>query len=163
MADASFDIVIMGEILEHCLHDAAVLYEAKRVLRPNGALIVTAPFWSHNDPTHIRTHSPQSIQRLLNCCGFEIEEYVERPGIPFLWILNYTIFPFALVYYYLCNKSLYVHIIKIVGKVNFVLGRSRLPRRLIGIFGLINWGCTIKAKVGKVYKYKEANIATFIR
>ena len=42
--DGSFDVVIFGEIIEHLLNDPCkVLREIKRVLKPNGSLILTTP------------------------------------------------------------------------------------------------------------------------
>jgi SAM-dependent methyltransferase len=42
--DAEFDVVLFCEIIEHLLmNPAAVLKEIKRVLKPNGALILTTP------------------------------------------------------------------------------------------------------------------------
>lgn len=41
--DASFDTVILGELLEHLTHPTTVISEAHRVLRDNGRLVVTVP------------------------------------------------------------------------------------------------------------------------
>lgn len=42
--DAAFDLVIFAEIIEHLLNDPCnVLREIKRVLKPNGTLILTTP------------------------------------------------------------------------------------------------------------------------
>jgi SAM-dependent methyltransferase len=43
--DASFDLVIASEILEHIPDDRAAIAEAVRVLRPGGRLAVTVPRW----------------------------------------------------------------------------------------------------------------------
>ena len=43
-ADESFDVVIFAEIIEHLLNDPCkVLREIKRVLKPNGTMILTTP------------------------------------------------------------------------------------------------------------------------
>jgi SAM-dependent methyltransferase len=42
-ASASFDVVLLNEVLEHVPDDAAALREAFRMLRPGGALVVFAP------------------------------------------------------------------------------------------------------------------------
>lgn len=43
-ADAGFDLVIFAEIIEHLLNDPCkVLREIKRILKPNGTLILTTP------------------------------------------------------------------------------------------------------------------------
>ncbi len=41
---ARFDAVVLGEVLEHLVEPAAVLDEARRVLRPGGRLILTTPY-----------------------------------------------------------------------------------------------------------------------
>jgi GT2 family glycosyltransferase/2-polyprenyl-3-methyl-5-hydroxy-6-metoxy-1,4-benzoquinol methylase/glycosyltransferase involved in cell wall biosynthesis len=43
LADASFDVVVSFETLEHLRHQNVFLREVKRVLRPNGLLIVSTP------------------------------------------------------------------------------------------------------------------------
>jgi SAM-dependent methyltransferase len=42
-ADAGFDAVVLGEVLEHVADDAAALAEAHRVVRPGGALGLSVP------------------------------------------------------------------------------------------------------------------------
>jgi len=48
-ADASFDVVIASEIIEHVIDVPAFLSEIHRVLSPGGTLIISTP----NVPTHI--------------------------------------------------------------------------------------------------------------
>jgi SAM-dependent methyltransferase len=42
--DASFDGVVLTEVLEHCKNPFAAIKEVQRVLRPNGLALVTSPF-----------------------------------------------------------------------------------------------------------------------
>lgn len=42
-APASFDLVLLNEVLEHVTDDAAALREAFRLLRPGGSLVIFAP------------------------------------------------------------------------------------------------------------------------
>lgn len=44
-ADATFDGVILTEVLEHCVDPPAALREVFRVLKPGGLLLVTSPFF----------------------------------------------------------------------------------------------------------------------
>lgn len=56
-ADASFDAILCTEVLEHVPTPEAALREFARLLRPGGALILTAPFCSltHYAPYHYAT------------------------------------------------------------------------------------------------------------
>ena len=42
--DASFDGVILTEVLEHCTDPVGAVNQARRVLKPGGLLLVTSPF-----------------------------------------------------------------------------------------------------------------------
>jgi spore maturation protein CgeB/SAM-dependent methyltransferase len=63
--DASFDTVVLGEILEHLTHPARVLAEAKRVLREGGRLIITVPYGLNSHHDHKRTYYPASLLDLV--------------------------------------------------------------------------------------------------
>ncbi len=97
---ASFDAVILSEILEHIGDDARGLKEAYRVLKPGGVLAVTVPnanypFWW--DPinrvlegmlnrriqhgplagiwaNHVRLYTPIQLRNAVENAGFEVEE-----------------------------------------------------------------------------------------
>jgi ubiquinone/menaquinone biosynthesis C-methylase UbiE len=51
-ADATFDVVVLNEVIEHVQDDAAALREACRVLAPGGAAIVYAPNRLYPFETH---------------------------------------------------------------------------------------------------------------
>ncbi|MFQ5611538.1 MAG: class I SAM-dependent methyltransferase [Anaerolineae bacterium] len=76
----SFDIVLLPEVLEHLVEDWVALREAFRVLKDDGGLIVTVPFFSDAASYHIRIHSPKSILRLLAVAGFSAERVIYRGG-----------------------------------------------------------------------------------
>ena len=81
--DGSFDVVVIGEVLEHIREPQRLLDEARRVLRPGGMLVGSTPngFRLKNrlrflagrhpepDPTHLHLFSPDDVRALL--VGFE--------------------------------------------------------------------------------------------
>ncbi|KKR25920.1 MAG: Methyltransferase type 11 [Microgenomates group bacterium GW2011_GWC1_39_7] len=54
--DGYFDIVLLMDVIEHIEDDSGVIAEARRVLRPHGIVIITAPafqfLWGSTDVTH---------------------------------------------------------------------------------------------------------------
>ena len=81
--DASFDVVVAGELLEHVRVPGGLLAEIGRVLRPDGVLVGSVPnayrlknrlkFLAgrppERDPTHLRMFSPASIRLALAPIG----------------------------------------------------------------------------------------------
>ena len=77
--DASFDVVVAGEFLEHVRDPETLVAEARRVLRPGGTFVGSVPnafrFQSRllfllgrppeDDPTHLHMYSPSAMRRLL--------------------------------------------------------------------------------------------------
>lgn len=57
VSDASFDVVLCTEVLEHTVDPHKVIEELARILKPQGKLILTAPFFSltHFAPFHYAT------------------------------------------------------------------------------------------------------------
>jgi len=81
LPDRCFDVVLMAEVLEHLIGDAAALAEARRVLRDDGLLVASVPFYDDKAEFHVRIHSPRTIRRLLRGSGFEPVAYIERGGL----------------------------------------------------------------------------------
>lgn len=98
--DMSFDVVYASEVLEHLRDDRGALSEIRRVLKPDGRLLVTVPnarypfFW---DPVnwlfehifgfhirsgffaglwnmHLRLYRPEDLSLLIQQAGFEIRD-----------------------------------------------------------------------------------------
>ncbi len=84
--DASFDAVLLSEVVEH-LHEAEdLLRECARILRPGGYVLITTPnlwdvrrplawltrrTWSgYVDPTHINLFTPPRLRRTMQAAGF---------------------------------------------------------------------------------------------
>lgn len=75
--EATFDTVILAELLEHVRVPEPVLAQAHMVLKLGGKLVVTVPDEiagkSHMNPEHLRKFSEGSLRNLLNE-SFDVEE-----------------------------------------------------------------------------------------
>jgi SAM-dependent methyltransferase len=82
-ADASFDVVVAGELLEHLRDPERLVAEIRRVLRPDGTFVASVPNAyrlkgrllflfgrpPENDPTHLQMFSGADVRSLL--AGFD--------------------------------------------------------------------------------------------
>jgi 2-polyprenyl-3-methyl-5-hydroxy-6-metoxy-1,4-benzoquinol methylase len=89
LTDASFDVVWAGEVIEHIADTASWLSEVRRVLRPQGTLLLSTPangplslahaalsrraFARRFDPRgeHLRFYSRETLTALVEDFGFE--------------------------------------------------------------------------------------------
>ncbi len=72
VSDASVDVVLSTEALEHVSDPPVYLSQAFRCLKPGGTLILTVPFsarW-HFIPHDYWRFTPSGLQRLLSATGF---------------------------------------------------------------------------------------------
>lgn len=71
--DASFDAVVLTEVLEHVAEPDRVLAELRRILRPGGRLMLTVPFVGelHEEPHDHYRYTSYGLQGLLERVGFE--------------------------------------------------------------------------------------------
>lgn len=63
--NASYDTVILGEVLEHLTQPMKVLGEARRILRPGGRLVVTVPYGLNAYHDHKYSYYPISLLAIL--------------------------------------------------------------------------------------------------
>jgi SAM-dependent methyltransferase len=67
--EASFDIVVCFEVIEHVPEPERVLDELHRVLRPGGLLVVSTPnrdVYTPGNPYHLRELTPHELQAALS-------------------------------------------------------------------------------------------------
>ena len=75
-ADAAFDAVVCGEVLEHLSDDASAARELARVLAPGGVLVASVPAnphrydWVDRWAGHERRYTVDGLGRLLAVAGF---------------------------------------------------------------------------------------------
>jgi SAM-dependent methyltransferase len=73
--DASFDAVLLLDVIEHVADDVAMLAEARRVLRPGGFAVITVPalpwLWSQHDERnhHHRRYVRSGLERSIAASG----------------------------------------------------------------------------------------------
>lgn len=73
--DASFDVILCTEVLEHVPEPIAALREMSRILKPGGRLLLSAPFTSgmHQQPYHFYSgFSPYFYRHFLTEFGLEV-------------------------------------------------------------------------------------------
>jgi 2-polyprenyl-3-methyl-5-hydroxy-6-metoxy-1,4-benzoquinol methylase len=98
--DAAFDLVWVGEVLEHVVDLAPWLSEVRRTLRPGGTLLLSTPhhgpgvllalalsrrrFAEHFEPRsdHVRFLSPATLRALLEDLGFDVVTLQPSFGAP---------------------------------------------------------------------------------
>jgi SAM-dependent methyltransferase len=117
--EATFDAVILSEVLEHLPDDQPAVAEAFRVLKPGGVLAVTVPHQDYPflwDPAnyarerlgmghftseplsgiwtdHRRLYQPAQLRDLVVRCGFEVDDlHLEtRHSFPFAHLMVYGV------------------------------------------------------------------------
>lgn len=92
--DASFDLVVFNDVLEHLSEPWDVLRTVKRHLKPSGTVVVSLPNLLHQsnllhmlrdrdfryeptgirDRTHLRFFTAKSARRMFEECGYEVEQ-----------------------------------------------------------------------------------------
>ncbi|MFY0604914.1 MAG: class I SAM-dependent methyltransferase [Flavobacteriaceae bacterium] len=72
--DGTYSCVVVSEVLEHLYKPHEALREIKRVLKPNGYVIGTVPFfmWEHEKPYDFHRYTYFGLKRMFEDNGFEI-------------------------------------------------------------------------------------------
>jgi SAM-dependent methyltransferase len=72
-ANNSYDAVLCSQVLEHASEPGILLKEILRILKPQGVLFMTIPFFwpEHELPYDYRRFTRYGLQKLLETAGFE--------------------------------------------------------------------------------------------
>lgn len=87
--DASFDLILLLDVLEHVPRPKAVLLELKRLMRPHGSLIISVPFLyrEHETPNDYLRVTSFGAVKLLEEVGLRVYRS-EKIGNVFYTILT---------------------------------------------------------------------------
>ena len=101
--DATFDVVITSEVLEHIQDDVAAIAEMVRVLEPGGRFAATVPAWfpevvnwklsdEYHAPKsaggHVRIYSRTELRSKLRSAGLDVDGYHRAHALhsPYWWL-----------------------------------------------------------------------------
>jgi methionine biosynthesis protein MetW len=108
-----FDVIVMGDVLEHLINPVPALQKLLTVLKPGGRIYITVPnirywrvvrdlvfsdqweyaSWGTLDYTHLRFFTKSSIVKLMKQSGMKVtkaERVIKHPSIS-SWISRFTI------------------------------------------------------------------------
>ena len=83
-ADASFDTILLTDVLEHIAEPMNVMRETERLLRPGGKLILGVPFlyWLHEQPHDFYRYTEHALRRFCKLSGLKVIELEPYGGLP---------------------------------------------------------------------------------
>jgi SAM-dependent methyltransferase len=83
LPNASVDLILSTQVLEHVPEVGNYLSEARRLLRPNGLLFLTThgTWYLHRGPTDMRRWTIDGLRYDVENCGFIVESVDPRIGI----------------------------------------------------------------------------------
>jgi len=86
--EGTYDAVVLTQVLEHVPDPWAVLREIKRVLKPNGRLLLSVPLTAplHGEPWHFYHFTHHALLDMSKKIGFEVRD-LEKVGGAF-WVLG---------------------------------------------------------------------------
>ncbi|HWE26104.1 MAG TPA: methyltransferase domain-containing protein [Myxococcales bacterium] len=82
LPEASFDLVICTQVLEHCADPWKAMREMHRILRPGGHVVVSAPhvWFFHPHPTDHWRFTQQGLAHLVASAGFVVRQLRSQGG-----------------------------------------------------------------------------------
>ncbi|MEJ5991559.1 methyltransferase domain-containing protein [Ramlibacter sp. PS3R-8] len=84
LSTASFDTVLLSDVLEHIPEPAVLWNEMARVLRPGGHLLMNVPFlyWLHEEPHDYYRYTEHALRRGAAGAGLEVLALDRIGGAP---------------------------------------------------------------------------------
>lgn len=81
--DASFDTIVLSDVLEHIPNPEHLWSEMSRIVRPQGTVIVNVPFfyWIHAHPHDFHRYTRFALERLAQLNGLEVRVLEPLGGV----------------------------------------------------------------------------------
>lgn len=150
-----FDAIIMGDIIEHILEDVEALKEIRRILKDDGKLIITIPYYDDFPEYHVRMHSERTMRRLLQHSGFKINKIITRGGL--ISLSKIFAIPSLILSFFSLEKR--INYLKMISEIDYKLGQKRMS-----LFKFSkSYGGYFMASKDKKRDFVEINRKEFIR
>jgi len=93
--DGTFDFILCTEVLEHLEHPAKMIGEMHRVLKKDGVILVTTPFFQilHETPYDFYRYTPFALKSLVEEGGFELNSITGFSGVMGFFITSLIRYP----------------------------------------------------------------------
>jgi SAM-dependent methyltransferase len=96
--DNQFACIFSKSVVEHLKDPGKLFFEANRVLKPGGKLIIMTPSWMHQswgpfyvDSTHVTPFTKRSLKDMFLMHGFSNPVVKHFYQLPFLWDHQYLV------------------------------------------------------------------------
>lgn len=125
---ASFDAVLLLDVIEHIKDDSGVIREAKRVLKPGGVIILTAPalqfIWSAHDEGqgHERRYTRHMLLRLAA---------KNKMAVPFISYFNFFLSPIVIAIRLFSRLPIFSRLGQYDSRLNYQLAHQKLVNNLL--------------------------------